>query len=482
MKETESALNKSVQPVPQMPSCLIPMEDSQKGDNPICNNKGELVGNYFDFIINAGCITDSAIVLEFGDNALLNAAQQGLQELVDVELSGYRCDDAPLPFDDEADDDNLPMEVGEEDGNNRSENCVGAEGEQGTNSNTSQEQEHQKRYARSREKRKKRVTFFQPVSRPANDPWALLDPHSKGKSVEKPPQKKLPYKIPKGLDDNTTKKRKRKTEIKKELLPINEVVDKVFSNRSSFPKNPMKVPDFPEFDNIFWKEFKVREKIKKEEVKMLKKEEQLEEMSLVAEEEDQAAENPREEFDNGDDNFDDDNIPMLQVDNDAFGPNLDFQRRTLGSDISLMSGDLTLSYEELVRQHVEKFLASASEYAQLTDLSRKVSEWEEKIKPRLEEEELHGAFDIHEYGSSVIKDLVRGEWKFFKDIMKDKPEFEICRYLLSTLQLANVYNVELLVTPDSSNSIMDRLQVKLLSTKRHFEELEDFLAPSVKET
>ena len=36
----------------------------------------------------------------------------------------------------------------------------------------------------------------------------------------------LPYKIPKGLDDNTTKKRKRKTEIKKELLPINEVVDK----------------------------------------------------------------------------------------------------------------------------------------------------------------------------------------------------------------------------------------------------------------
>ena len=62
---------------------------------------------------------------------------------MDVELSGYRCDDAPLPFDDEADDDNLPMEVGEEDGNNRSENCVRAEGEQGTNSNTSQEQEHQ---------------------------------------------------------------------------------------------------------------------------------------------------------------------------------------------------------------------------------------------------------------------------------------------------------------------------------------------------
>lgn len=36
----------------------------------------------------------------------------------------------------------------------------------------------------------------------------------------------IPYKIPAGLEDNTTKKRKRKTEIKKELPPINVVVEK----------------------------------------------------------------------------------------------------------------------------------------------------------------------------------------------------------------------------------------------------------------
>ena len=34
----------------------------------------------------------------------------------------------------------------------------------------------------------------------------------------------------------------------------------------------------------------------------------------------------------------------------------------------------------------EKFYASAAEYAQITDLSRRVAEWEEKIQPKLEEE------------------------------------------------------------------------------------------------
>jgi|SaaInl33SG_5_DNA_1037386.scaffolds.fasta_scaffold13299_1 hypothetical protein len=45
-----------------------------------------------------------------------------------------------------------------------------------------------------------------------------------------------------------------------------------------------------------------------------------------------------------------------------------------------------LSYEDLVRQHVDGYMASAQQYAQLTDLARRVSEWEEHLVPKLQTE------------------------------------------------------------------------------------------------
>lgn len=39
---------------------------------------------------------------------------------------------------------------------------------------------------------------------------------------------------------------------------------KVFSHRPKFPKDPAKVPTFPEFDDMFWKEFKRREESQKQ--------------------------------------------------------------------------------------------------------------------------------------------------------------------------------------------------------------------------
>lgn len=41
------------------------------------------------------------------------------------------------------------------------------------------------------------------------------------------------------------------------------------------------------------------------------------------------------------------------------------------------------SYEDLVRHYVESTLTAAVTYAQETELSRRVREWEERIKPRL---------------------------------------------------------------------------------------------------
>ncbi|XP_012940364.1 condensin-2 complex subunit H2 [Aplysia californica] len=479
MKEVDTSTSKSVLPIPQMPTCLIPLEEAQKGDNPVCNNKGEVVGNYFDFIINTGHTgKDSSLSLELGDRALLDMAaihQNRLQDLAEEDLSGCRGDFAP-PVSDDVEMDDLPLLPVDDGGDaDMGDDCGGLDAP-GQKSQSADE-----RNAALRKSRRKRVTFARPEPKQVFDKWALLDPHDKGKAAEKPLKKKIPYKIPAGLEDDTSRKRKIKVEIKKELPPINEVVEKMFSNRSSFPKNPLKIPDFPELDGAFWKEYKLREKIKKEEIKMLKMEEQLEELSLEAEAEEELRDEefPHDDLDNA---ADDDEIPVIQLDTDAFGSDLEHGRRFISSDMGYQTGfsdDITLSYEELVRRHVEQFLASASEYAQLTDLSKKVSEWEEKIKPRLEEEEKHEAFDIHKYGTQVIEQLVRGETRAFKELVQGKPQFEVCRCALATLQLANVYNVELSVVPDKNGCIIDQLYVTLLSTKRHFEELEEYRAPSV---
>jgi len=484
MKEQDDfSLNKSVRPMPQMPSCLIPLEEAQKGNNPICNHKGEVVGNYFDFLINSGHIgADSAISLELGDAALLHMAtlQQGrLMDMVGEDLSGCRGDQAlPEPDDHEdmAEPEDFPGEGADvaddrDMGDNCNNNAVAGEG--------TEAEQLQKRSERLRRSKNKRVTFARPQPRPIIDPWKLLDPHACGKAAEKPIRKKIPYKIPAGLEDTTSKKRKIKKEIKKELPPIDEVVEKIYSHRPCFPKVPFKIPEFPELDEAFWKEFKVRERVKKEEIKMLKKEEQLEEQELAEDVEEGRAE---EEFDfphNGDD---DDDFPVLQLESDVFG--VDHGRRTLESGYPTdLTDDMAMSYEELVKRHVEQFLASASEYAQLTDLSKKVSEWEERIKPRLEEEGKHEAFDIHKYGTRIIEQLNRGgEARPFRDLVKGKEQFQICRYTLATLQLANAYNVELTVPPGADGNIVDTLHVKLLNTKRHFEELEDYMAPSSKDT
>ena len=47
---------------------------------------------------------------------------------------------------------------------------------------------------------------------------------------------------------------------------------------------------------------------------------------------------------------------------------------------------------------------------------------------------------------------------------------------------ANVYNVELSLKPEKTGSLMDCLFVTLLSTKRHFEDLEEYRAPSITNT
>ncbi len=130
-------------------------------------------------------------------------------------------------------------------------------------------------------------------------------------------------------------------------------------------------------------------------------------------------------------------------------------------------------------------------------------------------------FDIHSYGTGVLKALTEtpplcgseASVVSFTDAVRGKDREEICRNFLSALMLANTYNVEIIPLRESNHNLasgpeegssppskkrksrkkrqvtvvghkgpdslpMDSFSLKLLSMRRHHEELIDYAAPS----
>jgi len=82
-------------------------------------------------------------------------------------------------------------------------------------------------------------------------------------------------------------------------------------------------------------------------------------------------------------------------------------------------------------------MASAHNYAQMTELSKHVAEWEEKVVPCLEAEDARAVFDVNTYGSNVIDNLNGGDMVRFRNIVEGKANHEICRTFLATLMLVS---------------------------------------------
>uniref|UniRef100_A0A3P8ZPL0 Condensin-2 complex subunit H2 n=1 Tax=Esox lucius TaxID=8010 RepID=A0A3P8ZPL0_ESOLU len=103
-----------------------------------------------------------------------------------------------------------------------------------------------------------------------------------------------------------------------------------------------------------------------------------------------------------------------------------------------------LTYEDLVKKSVEQFLVNAQSYAQETALSKRVKEWEDKIRPELIYQEERPAFDIHDYGDRIVEALSSvGHRRSFASVVNGMDNFEACKYMLASLQLANDYTVEI---------------------------------------
>ncbi|XP_018016915.1 condensin-2 complex subunit H2 isoform X2 [Hyalella azteca] len=136
-------------------------------------------------------------------------------------------------------------------------------------------------------------------------------------------------------------------------------------------------------------------------------------------------------------------------------------------------------YEALVQQWVAEYIVNAQDSIASSELVKRVSKWRSKISPVLALEEERQAFDIHAYGDKILRSFTSdvGEVLPFRNIVSGLQRNEVARMFLSSLMLANTYNVEPILT-EPGEMPMDCLTLRLLSRVRHHEEMEAYVAPS----
>ncbi|KAK6060003.1 hypothetical protein COOONC_02340 [Cooperia oncophora] len=94
------------------------------------------------------------------------------------------------------------------------------------------------------------------------------------------------------------------------------------------------------------------------------------------------------------------------------------------------------------------------------------------MMPILEEEETRKEFDIHEYGDhllSMFKEV--GETKTLDELLVGRKKYEVSRYFLACLMMANTYNVrvEYEMGKDENGEEKSIMKVTLLKKDRHHE-------------
>ena len=457
----------SVELLPKIPLSLINTDSADTKDDPLFNAKGEIFADLSDFSMNSAFLhIDGTLLLD--QMWLRYKSPQDRPDIVVRMPEGGRAEMIEAgAFGDEANkavDLEIPMNTsaGGDDVDTNDVFPVHLEEAAPQSSEVIRRSERKRDGAR--------------VMAPKEfvDPWKELDPHEGIPGLERPFRKARTFKHPMGLD-----KRGNLRPWPGKVIPISDFVIQAFSDvAGKLPSNPLKAPSFPEFETLYWAETKRRQARQRREKILLAHQGMCQ---FLAEDEEELfrelsiAENPvaDDDTDNGVDFV----VPEMPEDLELLQQpvtlnHLPFERS------QLESVDVLSSYEELVRQMVDDFLVKAGNYAQVTEVARRVTEWEEKIRPILKETEEHGPFDIHIYGTNIIDsfadDCVLNKWIPFRTLAANKPQYEVSRLFLATLQLANDYNVE--IKPDPA--LDTGMSLKLLSRRRRREEMDHYQAPS----
>ncbi|XP_060885228.1 condensin-2 complex subunit H2 [Labrus mixtus] len=447
-KSEKADSNTTVSVAPLPPESLIPPEAHEKKKIPLISVKGEILCSLKDFRINIFIPGDEdMILLTLGSAAsrfLLENHQRPAETLdqqrpvsADFGENGGDAADDFLPMEDEHMEQDVEEHVERQQA--PSEGRMIRERRELEDDNL---------------KKKKETT-------PPVNVWTLHDPYAV-LGEEKPSKPGKCYKVPDGLDDGGKRKRKRAAALQ----------DFRSWFRGTFDPEEHKLKNGPTFTDLNYvylsamkEKLKTRKKIFKR-AGVVVSDEELRRTFLQLEEAgpQQEGEEPVDGFRHadllgGDDDLSDNEHDVFPDDVPAeFGGGADFISPDVQRD--------ELSYEDLVKLRVEQLVVNSRGYTQESALSRRVKDWEDKIRPELLIQEDRPAFDIHDYGDRIVGALNDvGQRRSFASIVAGLDNFEACKYLLASLQLANDHTVEVDSALGLEESV-DSMGLTLLSTLR----------------
>ncbi|NWS61582.1 CNDH2 protein, partial [Chunga burmeisteri] len=506
---------KAVNVVPLTPMSLVPPEETEKRDNPLFSRKGEILASRKDFRMNTSTPhATGAFLLELAGLSPIGLQEQqhegGPGRTTGMGGSGVlgsgrervRTSGAPtqaLSFSEDAEafmafdcSVLLPGATGPDDDDSRGDDMPGAlEDDMETTPAANKHVEAQRSVPQAKGYvLRERAPAEDPRAhiKEILDPWQSLDPF--GDSEDKPFKKGRPFLVPHGLDDVVGGKRKRKGPKKLQdfMKWFSAACDPPQGCRGALPKPAC--PISADLEVLYWKQLKERVAAQR------KLQNRVGPLPPLCEEELDLLEEERGA--DCDEGAADDFVEHEELQHEELQPE---GPEELGEG-ALGPGDLgSLGYEELVRRNVELFITNSQKYAQETELSQHIRCWEERIGPLLQEraggqggqgpragrdpclsplcpQEERAAFDIHSYGDTLMGNCRGlGEWQSFASLVAGHPPFEVCRYMLASLQLANDYVVELAQGPGLEQAL-DTMQLRLLTHQRAHDRFHTFQPPS----
>lgn len=305
------------------------------------------------------------------------------------------------------------------------------------------------------------------------DPWQLEDPHEAPRTKPKPFRKVVP-KAPR----HTITPSSSGNSFLRGLYadPAEESV------RKASEKNSMRAPYWPQFASLFVNRVHTIQKAKKEQ-SLREKEQRARVSGLVQMQLPPVAQQQQEEGDPFSDD-DEDISPVFEVEqaeevNEWEEP---VPENTMSTPLETMDelAALTRTYEDVCREHVDANMSKATKFLNESQISKRVAEWQAKLEPTFAAEELRPTFDIHQYGRNLMdimmtkngpqppKDLSSVRLDFHAAV-EGKPRYDVCRYFLAALQLANNHNV--VISPsqvhfEETKEDIPSMKLQLLSLER----------------
>ncbi|XP_034434768.1 condensin-2 complex subunit H2 isoform X2 [Hippoglossus hippoglossus] len=467
IKVTETTLKtsvkKTVNMIPLPPASLIPPESHEKNKLPLISLKGEVLCSQKDFRMNL-------YIPGSRDMILLRSSSEDDSHPVKSLHVHHEADDRQLEEKEKEEEGALDADGGDGGaGGDAAENFFPLD----DNMELDQEpEEHVDRHqapSDGRMIRERRQVEADKQRReeapPAVNIWMFHDPYSV-LGEEKPLKPEKCYKVPDGLDDGGKRKRKRAS-------PLQDFRS-WFRGTFDPPEHKLKNgPKFTDLNYIYVNTVKDKVKTQRRiyrQTGVVVSDEELRRTFLQLEEAgpDRQEEEPVHGFRHpdllgGDDDNSDNEYEAFPDDVPA-----EFDG---GADVIAADARRDeLSYEDLVKLRVEQLVVNCQGYTQETALSRRVKHWEDKIRPELDLQEDRPVFDIHDYGGRIVGALnTVGHRRLFSSVVHGLDNFEACKYLLASLQLANDYTVDIdsVKGLDSSlDSSLDSMGLTLLSTHR----------------